>query len=251
MSTQRPGRLKIRGLTAAVQDTPILQGVDLAMQAGQVHAIMGPNGSGKSTLAQVLMGHPSYNVTGGSILYEGEEIGELEPHLRARKGIFLAFQYPYEIEGLPFKDLLRTAYNAWYGGTEKQIGVKAFHELLQAKLALLGLDPSFVERGVNAGFSGGEKKQAEILQLAVLQPKLAILDEIDSGLDVDALRRVCNALQAVKQENPDMCILLITHYNRILHYIVPDQVHIMKKGSIVQSGSALLAQEIEQKGYGE
>ncbi len=246
-----PARLKVVGLAAAIEEIRILQQVDLALQPGEVHAIMGPNGSGKSTLAQVLMGHPSYTVTGGSIFFDGEEIGDAATHLRARKGMFLAFQYPYEIEGLPLKDLLRTAYNARYANTEKQIGIKAFHELLQQKLALLGLDPSFVERGVNAGFSGGEKKQAETLQLAVLQPKLAILDEIDSGLDVDALRRVCNALVAVKKENPDMAILLITHYNRILDYIVPDRVHIMKKGCITHSGDSSLAQVIEHEGYGE
>ncbi|MDQ5940643.1 MAG: Fe-S cluster assembly ATP-binding protein [Candidatus Dependentiae bacterium] len=246
-----PARLKIVGLGAAIEDTQILQRVDLSLQPGEVHAIMGPNGSGKSTLAQVLMGHPSYTVTGGSIVFDGEEIGHVATHLRARKGMFLAFQYPYEIEGLPLKDLLRTAYNARYANTDKQIGIKAFHDLIQQKLTLLGLDPSFVERGVNAGFSGGEKKQAEVLQLAVLQPKLAILDEIDSGLDVDALRRVCNALVTVKKENPDMAILLITHYNRILDYIVPDRVHIMKKGCITQSGDSSLAKVIEHEGYSE
>ncbi|MDQ5890857.1 MAG: Fe-S cluster assembly ATP-binding protein [Candidatus Dependentiae bacterium] len=242
-------RLEVTDLAASIDDTQILHGVDLVMQPGSTHAIMGPNGSGKSTLAQVIMGHPSYTVTAGTIRFNGEDITALAPHFRARHGIFLAFQYPYEIEGLPLKDLLRTAYNAWYAGTEKQIGLKAFNQLLDDKLALLGLDRSFVERGVNVGFSGGEKKQAEILQLAVLQPTLAILDEVDSGLDVDALRRVCAALIAVKADNPALSLLLITHYNRILNYIVPDQVHIMQQGCITKIGGAGLASEVEESGY--
>lgn len=242
-------RLHITHLAASIDDTCILKDVSLTVLPGEVHAIMGPNGSGKSTLAQIIMGHPSYTVTGGSIQFEGQDVTEMEPHERARKGIFLAFQYPYEIEGLPLKDLLRTAYNAWYAGTEKQIGIKAFNQLLEDKLTLLGLDRSFVERGVNVGFSGGEKKQAEMLQLAVLQPRLVILDEVDSGLDVDALRRVCAALKAVKEASPEMAVVLITHYNRILEYIVPDQVHIMQEGRITQSGGPGLAREIEKIGY--
>ncbi len=242
-------RLVVADLKANIENTPILQGINLTVQSGAVHAIMGPNGSGKSTFAQVLMGHPSYAVTAGSIIMNNVELVEMAPHLRARAGMFLAFQYPYEIEGLPLKDLLRTAYNAWYAGTDKQIGMKAFAQLLDEKLQLLGLDRSFVERGVNVGFSGGEKKQAEILQMAVLQPQLVILDEVDSGLDVDALRRVCTAINAVKAANPDMAIVLITHYNRILKYITPDYVHIMQQGSITQSGDASLAEHIERSGY--
>ena len=242
-------RLVVAGLEASIENTKILNGIDLVIAPGTVHAIMGPNGSGKSTFAQVLMGHPAYTITAGSIMMNGNPITEMPPHLRARQGMFLAFQYPYEIEGLPLKDFLRTAYNAWYAGTDKQIGMKAFGQLLDEKLALLGLDRSFVERGVNVGFSGGEKKQAEILQMAVLQPQLAILDEVDSGLDVDALRRVCSALNAIKASNPDMSILLITHYNRILHYIVPESIHVMQQGRITQSGDASLALKIEDIGY--
>jgi Fe-S cluster assembly ATP-binding protein len=241
--------LQVVELAASVEDTQILKNISLLVSPGQVHAIMGPNGSGKSTFAQVLMGHPSYSVDKGTIFFEGEDITEMPAHERARKGIFLAFQYPYEIEGLPLKDLLRTAYNAWYAGTDKQIGIKAFNQLLEDKLQLLGLDRSFVERGVNVGFSGGEKKQAEILQLAVLQPRLVILDEVDSGLDVDALRRVCAALKVVQAHAPEMAVVLITHYNRILEYIVPDHVHIMQDGLITQSGGAQLARDIEKIGY--
>ena len=249
MSISTVPRLHIAGLAASIESTSILKDVSLTVMPGQVHAIMGPNGSGKSTCAQIVMGHPSYTITAGKIFFDGEDITEMEPHERARKGIFLAFQYPYEIEGLPFKDLLRTAYNAWYAGTEKQIGIKAFNQLLEDKLTLLGLDRSFIERGVNVGFSGGEKKQAEMLQLAVLQPRLVILDEVDSGLDVDALRRVCAALKVVHQAAPEMSVVLITHYNRILEYIVPDYVHIMQAGCITQSGGAELARTIEKSGY--
>jgi len=241
--------LHITGLQVEAADRQILRGVSLEIQPGTVHVIMGPNGSGKSTLAQVLLGHPFYKITAGTILFAGQDITEVDPHLRARLGIFLAFQYPHEIEGLPLRDLLRTAYNAWYGGTEKQLGIKAFNELLEQKLNLLGLDRSFVERSVNVGFSGGEKKQAEMLQLAVLSPKLAILDEIDSGLDVDALGRVCRALQVVREDNPSMAVLLITHYNRILRGITPDVVHMMKQGLITESGGPELAFRIEEEGY--
>ena len=243
-------RLVVTNLQAGIESTPILHGISLTVQPGTVHAIMGPNGSGKSTLAQVLMGHPSYTIAAGTLQMNGVDITVMPPHMRARAGMFLAFQYPYEIEGLPLKDLLRTAYNAWYAGTEKQIGMKAFGQLLNEKLALLGLDRSFVERGVNVGFSGGEKKQAEILQMAVLQPSLVVLDEVDSGLDVDALRRVCGAINTVKAAHPDMAIVLITHYNRILQYITPDYVHIMQQGKITQSGGAVLAQQVEMSGYG-
>jgi Fe-S cluster assembly ATP-binding protein len=241
--------LQVVELAASVEETQILKNISLTVLSGQVHAIMGPNGSGKSTFAQVLMGHPSYAITAGTIYFEGQDITEMPAHERARKGIFLAFQYPYEIEGLPLKDLLRTAYNAWYAATDKQIGIKAFNQLLEEKLLLLGLDRSFIERGVNVGFSGGEKKQAEMLQLAVLQPRLVILDEVDSGLDVDALRRVCAALKVVQGQSPEMAVVLITHYNRILEYIIPDQVHIMQEGLITQSGGAQLARDIEKVGY--
>lgn len=249
MSQTHRSRLLISDLTASVERTQILKGVSLAMAPGEVHAIMGPNGSGKSTLAHVLMGHPSYEVTGGTVTVDGQDITGMEPDKRARNRIFLAFQYPLEVEGLPLRDFLRTAYNAWYAGTEKQIGLSAFNKLLQEKMALLGLDQSFVERSLNVGFSGGEKKQAEMLQMAVLEPRLAILDEIDSGLDVDALKRVCASLHAVKKAIPDMSVLVITHYHRILQHVTPDCVHVMQDGVLTRSGGPELALTIESQGY--
>jgi len=243
--------LDINSLRVGIGDKEILLGVNLAIQPGEVHAIMGPNGSGKSTLAQTIMGHPSYTVESGSILFDGEDITTLEPHERSRKKIFLAFQYPYEIEGLSLRDLMRSAHNAWYGGTDHQMGVSSFHVYVRQKAAALGLPESIVDRSVNVGFSGGEKKQAEMLQIAILSPRLAILDEIDSGLDVDALGRVCAALQMVRQEHPEMSILLITHYNRILKHITPDKVHVMQKGIITKTGGPELAHTIEAEGYKE
>jgi Fe-S cluster assembly ATP-binding protein len=241
--------LKIHNFHVTINDTPILNGIDLTINPGETHAIMGPNGSGKSTLAHSLMGHPAYTITKGVVLFNNHDILSMSPDERARAGIFLAFQYPFEIEGVPLKDFLRQAYNAWYAGTDKQIGLKAWRELLEQKMALLKISPEFVERPINVGFSGGEKKRAEMLQLAVLQPRLAILDEIDSGLDIDALRIVCEGLNAIKKNNPDMAALIITHYQRILNYIKPDFVHIMQTGKIVRSGNAHLAQEIESTGY--
>lgn len=246
MSTQR---LSITNLAVRVEDTPILHDVSLSVAPGEVHAIMGPNGSGKSTLAHVVMGHPSYEVTNGTIAFDGTDITEMAVDERARERIFLAFQYPFEVEGLPLKDFLRTAYNAWYAGTDKQIGIKAFNKLLQEKMDLLKLEPSFIERSLNVGFSGGEKKQAEMLQMAVLEPRLAILDEIDSGLDVDALRRVCASLHAIRKDNPDMAVVIITHYHRILEHVTPDRVHVMQKGNVTRSGEAALALQIESEGY--
>lgn len=242
-------RLSIVNIAASVDETQILKGVSLDIAPGQVHAIMGPNGSGKSTLAHVVMGHPSYEVTGGTITVDGEDITEMEADKRARKRIFLAFQYPLEVEGLPLRDFLRTAYNAWYAGTDKQIGLSAFNRLLAEKMELLGLDQTFVERSLNVGFSGGEKKQAEMLQMAVLEPRLAVLDEIDSGLDVDALKRVCNSLHKIRETTPDMSVLLITHYHRILQHVTPDHVHVMQDGVLTRSGGVELALSIEDKGY--
>lgn len=238
-------------LEADGEEKQILRGVNLSVQPGEIHAIMGPNGSGKSTLSLSLLGHPSYQVTSGKIYYNGEDISEFSVDKRARMGIFLAFQYPFEIEGLIVKDFLRQAYNNWYGGTEKQIGVKAFRELVTEKSKMLGIDPSFLDRSLNVGFSGGEKKRLEMLQIAVLQPKLIILDEIDSGLDIDALKIVSESVKSLREQDSSIGILLITHYQRILKYIEPDFVHVMQGGLITRSGDKTLARELEQNGYGE
>lgn len=241
--------LQLHDVQVSVGDTQIIDTVSLSVAAGSVHAIMGPNGSGKSSLAHALMGHPAYEITAGTVHLDGDDITKLEPHDRGKRGLFLAFQYPYEIEGLPLKDFLRTAYNARFAGTEKQIGIKAFQALLEQWCDRLGIDRSYCQRGVNVGFSGGEKKQAEMLQLALLNPRVAVLDELDSGLDVDALRRVCAALRVVRDENPEMAVIVITHYQRILQYVKPDRVHVMQAGRFVRSGGAALAREIEDSGY--
>lgn len=241
--------LRIENLSVAFEDTLIVPSVSLTVHSGEIHALMGPNGSGKSTLAAALMGHPSYTCAHGSITVWGKELIGETPDIRAKAGLFLAFQYPYEIEGVKVGDFLRQAYNALYGGTEKQIGIRAFQELLASRMELLGIDKNFAERSLNVGFSGGEKKRLEMLQIAVLQPRVLILDEIDSGLDVDALRAVSHALLKVKREVPGMSVVIITHYTRILEYVRPDFVHVLVGGEIVKSGSAELATEIEKTGY--
>jgi len=241
--------LNVSGLSVSVEKKQILNNINLKLQAGQVHAIMGPNGSGKSSLALSIMGHPRYVITSGSINFMGNELQELSPDKRAQLGLFLGMQNPYEIEGIPYKDFLRQAYNTLYDGTEKQLRIRDFHKMLLSRLELLNIDESFINRSLNVGFSGGEKKRAEMLQLAVLQPKLAFLDEIDSGLDVDALKIVCSGLAFIRQNNPLMGVVLITHYPRILQYLEPDVVHIMHQGSIVRSGSAALAQEVDRSGF--
>lgn len=246
-----PHLLEIQMLSACIDETPLLRDVSLAIEPGSVHALMGPNGSGKSTLSHLIMGHPAYTITQGKIVFKGEDITGLSPDKRAKKRIFLSFQHPYEVEGIPLKDFLRHSYNAWYAGTEKQIGIKAFREHVRRKQILLGIEDSFLERPLNVGFSGGEKKRAEMLQMAVLEPELLILDEVDSGLDVDALKSVCHAITTIKQACPSMGILLVTHYQRILHYIIPDKVHILKEGSIVRSGDASLAASVEEEGYAD
>ncbi len=240
--------LEISNLTATAGDKDILKGITLSVQAGEVHAIMGPNGSGKSTLAQVLAGHPSYEVTGGSVLFEGEDLLELEPEERAHKGVFLAFQYPIEIPGVSNAYFLRSAYNAMRvarGGEE--VDPMEFLDVMEEKLKIVEMDDAMLARSVNMGFSGGEKKRNEILQMAVLEPKLAILDETDSGLDIDALRVVAEGVNKLRR--PDNAAIVVTHYQRLLNYIVPDFVHVLAGGRIIRSGGKELALELEEKGY--
>ena len=240
--------LDIKNLKVRIADTDILQGLELSVKAGEVHAIMGPNGSGKSTLAQVIAGHDAYQVTGGSISFQGQDLLELDPEERAREGIFLGFQYPVEIPGVNNAYLLKAALNARrrHEGLP-EIDAFEFLQLARQKMASLGMDPSFLNRGVNEGFSGGEKKRNEILQMAMLEPKLAILDETDSGLDIDALRAVAEGINALR--SPDRAIVLVTHYQRLLDYVEPDQVHVLSGGRIARSGDKSLALKLEEQGY--
>ena len=240
--------LDIRDLRATVGDQEILKGISLSVKAGEIHAIMGPNGSGKSTLAQVLAGHPAYTVTGGSVTYDGEDLLELDPEVRAQKGVFLAFQYPVEIPGVSNAYFLRAAYNAIRKSKgEPEADPLEFLDLVERKMALVDMDPAMLNRSVNTGFSGGEKKRNEILQMAVLEPRLAVLDETDSGLDIDALRIVAQGVNALRR--PDNATIVVTHYQRLLNYIVPDVVHVLANGRIVRSGGKELALELEARGY--
>ena len=240
--------LTVRGLRVAVGDKEILKGVDLTVNAGEVHAIMGPNGSGKSTLANALAGRPEYTVTAGEASYQGQNLLEMVPDLRAREGIFLAFQYPVEIPGVRSWQFLKSAVDAvrLHHGLE-ELSVRAFDRLLEEKREMVEMDPALMKRSVNEGFSGGEKKRGEILQMALLEPKLAILDETDSGLDIDALRIVANGVN--RHRSQSNAIVLVTHYQRILSYITPDHVHVLLDGRIVRSGGPELALELEAKGY--
>jgi Fe-S cluster assembly ATP-binding protein len=240
--------LDINNLQATVGDKQILNGITLAVNAGEVHAIMGPNGSGKSTLAQVLAGHPAYEVTGGSVTLDGEDLLELEAETRAQKGVFLAFQYPVEIPGVSNAYFLRAAYNEVRKARgDEEVDPLEFLDLVEERAKLVEMDPAFLNRSVNVGFSGGEKKRNEILQMAVLQPRLAILDETDSGLDIDALRIVADGVNKLRR--PDNATIVVTHYQRLLNYIVPDYVHVLAGGRIVKSGGKELALELEAKGY--
>ena len=241
--------LTIKNLHVTVEDKAILQGIDLSVHAGEVHAIMGPNGSGKSTLAHVLAGRENVVVTAGEVLYDGRNLLEMLPEQRAREGIFLAFQYPVEIPGVANIYLLKAALNAIrkHRG-EQELDAIDFLALVKDKLKLMEMDQSLLYRSVNEGFSGGEKKRNEILQMAVLEPNLAILDETDSGLDIDALKVVARGVEAMR--SPHRAIILVTHYQRLLEYIVPDQVHVLAKGRIVKSGGPALALELESRGYG-
>jgi Fe-S cluster assembly ATP-binding protein len=236
--------LEIQNLHVRTEDKEILKGVNLKVSKGETHALMGPNGSGKSTLANTIMGNPNYEVTDGRILLNGEDVTEADPDERARLGVFMAFQYPATIPGVSVANFLRTAVNA---RREEPIKVKEFGSTLRANMDLLRIDPDFTRRYLNEGFSGGEKKRAEILQLAMLKPEFAILDETDSGLDIDALRIVADGVNALR--GPEMGTLIITHYTRILQYVTPDYVHIMLNGRIVREGGGELAQELEEKGY--
>jgi Fe-S cluster assembly ATP-binding protein len=238
--------LEIRDLRAKIGEKEILKGVNLTINAGEIHAIMGPNGSGKSTLANVLMGNPAYEVTGGDILFKGESVLELSPDERARRGLFLAFQYPVPIPGVTLVNFLRQAVNAVRG---EEVPIREFREKLFSKMEMLKVDQDFARRYVNDGFSGGEKKRAEMLQMAVLEPAMAILDETDSGLDIDALRTVAEAVNKVM--NPNMGLLLITHYQRLLNYIRPHFVHVLVDGRIARSGGPELAEYLEARGYDE
>jgi Fe-S cluster assembly ATP-binding protein len=241
--------LEICDLHVEINGQPILKGVDLSVLPGEVHAIMGPNGSGKSTLAQVLAGREGYQVTRGAVRYRDEDLLALAPEERARAGIFLAFQYPLEIPGVANVQLLRSALNSLRRGRgEPELDAMDFLEHVKARLALLEMDEGFLYRAVNDGFSGGEKKRNEILQMAVLEPRLAILDETDSGLDIDALKIVARGVEALRR--PDRAILLVTHYQRLLNHIVPDRVHVLADGRIVASGGSELALELEERGYG-
>lgn len=240
--------LEIRDLRASAGGKEILKGISLTVNSGEVHAIMGPNGSGKSTLAQVLAGHPAFQVTGGSVIYDGQDLLELEPEKRAQAGLFLAFQYPVEIPGVSNAYFLRAAYNEIRKSKGlEEVDSMDFLDLLEQKLKVVDWGPEIMSRAVNSGFSGGEKKRNEILQLAVLDPRLAILDETDSGLDIDALRTVAAGVNQLLR--PDNAFIVITHYQRLLNYIVPDFVHVLSDGRVVMSGGKDLALELEARGY--
>jgi Fe-S cluster assembly ATP-binding protein len=241
--------LEIKDLRVKAEDKEILKGLNLSVNAGEVHAIMGPNGSGKSTLARILSGHPGYEATGGTVSYQGKDLLDMDPEERACEGVFMAFQYPVEIPGVNNAYFLKAALNAVrkHRG-EQELDAVEFMQLIRAKSQILEMDQSMMSRAVNEGFSGGEKKRNEIFQMAVLEPKLAILDETDSGLDIDALRVVANGVNALR--SPDRAIIVVTHYQRLLDYIVPDFVHVLSGGKIVRSGGKELALELEEKGYG-
>jgi Fe-S cluster assembly ATP-binding protein len=241
--------LEIRDLRVKAEDKEILKGLNLTVNAGEVHAVMGPNGSGKSTLARVLAGHPGYEVTGGSITYDGKDLLELDPEVRACEGVFMAFQYPVEIAGINNTYFLKAALNAvrkYHGQSE--LDAVEFMQLIRAKAKQLEMDQAMLNRSVNEGFSGGEKKRNEIFQMAVLEPRLAVLDETDSGLDIDALKIVSSGVNALRA--PERAMIVVTHYQRLLNYIVPDFVHVLTGGRIVRSGGRELALELEEKGYG-
>jgi Fe-S cluster assembly ATP-binding protein len=240
--------LEVKDLRAKVAGVEILEGIDLTVRAGEMHAVMGPNGSGKSTFAKALVGHPAYEVTGGTVTFDGKDLFALEPEARARAGLFLGFQYPVEIPGVSTSAFLRLAYNTVQAARGRdELDPLEFDDYVRGKMKLLDMDPGFLDRSVNDGFSGGEKKRNEILQMALLEPRLAILDETDSGLDIDALRVVANGVNRLLK--PDNAVVLVTHYQRMLNYIVPDYVHVMEGGRIIKTGGKALAEELEARGY--
>lgn len=240
--------LEIKNLHATINDIEILKGVNLVVNSGEIHAIMGPNGSGKSTLSKILAGHPSYTVTNGEILFKGDDLSGLDPAIRSHKGIFLAFQYPVEIPGVNNEDFLRLAYNSKQKALNKvELDPLEFFDFISTKLKSVNLDPTFLSRNVNEGFSGGEKKRNEILQFAVLDSELGILDETDSGLDIDALRTISEAINSLMRKNKS--IILITHYKRLLEYIRPDFIHVMRHGKIIKTADASFVDVLEEKGY--
>lgn len=240
--------LEVRDLRATIGGIEILKGVNLTVRSGEVHAIMGPNGSGKSTFSKVLSGHPGYTVTGGEVIYNGRNLLDLPAEERAREGVFLAFQYPIEIPGVSNSSFLRLAYNTMQAHRSgEELDPLEFDDFIREKCKIVEMDPGFLDRSVNAGFSGGEKKRNEILQMAVLEPRLSILDETDSGLDIDALRIVANGVN--KLMTPDNAMILVTHYQRLLNYITPDFVHVMRSGRIIKTGGKALALELEARGY--
>ena len=243
-----PVLLEVRDLTASVAKHDILHGVNLTVRAGEVHAVMGPNGSGKSTFARVLSGHSAYEVTGGEVNFDGRNLLDLSPEDRARAGVFLGFQYPVEVPGVTNSAFMRLAYNTVGAARGKEeLDPLEFDDFIREKMKLLEIDPDFLERSLNAGFSGGEKKRNEILQMAILDPRLSILDETDSGLDIDALRVVANGINQL--HTADDAIVLVTHYQRLLNYIEPDYVHVMENGRIIKTGDKTLALELEKRGY--
>jgi Fe-S cluster assembly ATP-binding protein len=248
INANSPDLLQVRGLCASVNGIEILKGLDFSVRRGEVHAIMGPNGSGKSTFAKVLAGHTAYQVTAGQVLFKGRDLFALEPEERARAGVFLAFQYPIEIPGVANSQFLRLSYNTLQAQRGKEeLDPLEFDDFVREKMKLLDMSPDFLDRSVNEGFSGGEKKRNEILQMALLEPGLAILDETDSGLDIDALRVVSQGVNQLI--TPDNAVVLVTHYQRLLNYIVPDFVHVMDAGRIIKTGGKALALELEERGY--
>ena len=248
INSNAPLLLEVRDLTASVAKHDILHGVDLTVRAGEVHVVMGPNGSGKSTFAKVLAGHPAYEVTGGEVSFDGGNLLDLSAEDRARAGVFLGFQYPVEVPGVTNSAFMRLAYNTVGAARGKEeLDPLEFDDFIRERMKLLEMDPDFLERSLNAGFSGGEKKRNEILQMAILEPRLSILDETDSGLDIDALRVVANGVNQL--HTADDAIVLVTHYQRLLNYIEPDYVHVMEHGRIIKTGDKTLALELEKRGY--